>query len=53
LAVADLLNLATYFGTNLKKLHSDGQYEQLFFKYFPIHVLVLEKMAADDVVCSG
>jgi hypothetical protein len=26
-------------------------YEQLFFKYFPIHKLIVEKMSA-DVICS-
>jgi hypothetical protein len=33
-------NLTTCFGKNL-------------FKYFFIHILVLEKMCADDVVCSS
>jgi hypothetical protein len=46
-----LLNLTTYFGTNLEKHCSDGQYEELFFKYFPIHVLVFDKMCTEDVVC--
>jgi hypothetical protein len=50
--VCCLLNLTTYFGTNLKKHCSDGQYEQLFFKYFPIDTLILEKIYADYVVCS-
>jgi hypothetical protein len=31
-----VLNLTTYFGTNLKEHFSDGLYEQLSFKYFPI-----------------
>jgi hypothetical protein len=48
-----LLNLTTYFGTNLNKHCSGKWYEQLFFKYFPIHTLDLEKMCADDVVCSS
>jgi hypothetical protein len=42
--VCRLLNLTTYFGKNFKKHCSDGQYEQLCFKYFPIHALVFEKM---------
>jgi hypothetical protein len=41
----------TFLGTNLKKLCSDGKYER-FFKYFPIHTLIFEKMCADDVICS-
>jgi hypothetical protein len=35
-----LLTLTTYFGKFLKKHCSAGQYEQLFYKYFPIHRLV-------------
>jgi hypothetical protein len=29
------------------------KYEQLFFKYFPVQILVFEKMHADDVVYSN
>jgi hypothetical protein len=39
-----LLNLTTYFGINLKKPCPEGQYEQLFFKYFPIYTFSFEKM---------
>jgi hypothetical protein len=39
-----LLNLTTYFRK---------KFEQLFFKYFPIHTLVFEKTGVDDVVCSS
>jgi hypothetical protein len=46
-----LLNLTTYFERNVKKHCSTGEYEQHFFKYFPIHTLVYEKTWADDVVC--
>jgi hypothetical protein len=45
-----LLNLTTYFGKNFKKNCSDGQYWQLFFKYFPTHTLVFEKNWTDDVI---
>jgi hypothetical protein len=41
-----------YFGTNLKEYHSDGRYEQLFFKYIPTHTIGFGKMCADDV-CTG
>jgi hypothetical protein len=37
-----LLNLKTHCGTNVIINCSDGKYEQLFFKYFPIHILVFE-----------
>jgi hypothetical protein len=36
----------------LEELCSDGSEEQLFFKYFPIHTLVVQKVCTGDVVCS-
>jgi hypothetical protein len=48
-----LLKLTKKIAKYLKKHCPDSKYEQLFFKYFPIHTGDFEKMCVDDVVCSS
>jgi hypothetical protein len=40
------ITVSIYFGTNLKKHYSDGQHEQLIFKYFPIYTKCVQMMSS-------